>query len=149
MRLYDRKGWTIIQITFTVIRKLLGLLVIVLISFSPLKIGSIDFIIGTTFFTFGLVLLTIAIMNYKNSPLDKPITKGFYKVSRNPQLLSLWVIFIGMSVAVGSWINIFIILIAIGCAHFGILGEERRLTEQYGDSYLEYKKKVPRYFLFF
>ncbi|GAJ23776.1 unnamed protein product, partial [marine sediment metagenome] len=30
-----------------------------------------------------------------------------------------------------------------------LLGEEKRLTEQYGDSYLEYKKKVPRYFLFF
>jgi len=43
---------------------------------------------------------------------------------------------------------VIVVIISIIFFHFRILGEEKRLTEQYGDSYLEYKRKIPRYFLF-
>jgi protein-S-isoprenylcysteine O-methyltransferase Ste14 len=35
------------------------------------------------------------------------------------------------------------------CSHFSILGEEKALIDQYGESYLEYQEQVSRYFLFF
>ena len=49
---------------------------------------------------------------------------------------------------INSWIAIIIIIVSAIFLHYRILGEEKRLTQQYGDSFLEYKKKVSRYFLF-
>jgi protein-S-isoprenylcysteine O-methyltransferase Ste14 len=100
-------------------------------------------------FLIGLTGLVISILNFKNAPFDKPITKGLYKVSRNPQIVTVYIIILGYTLLIGSWLSMIILLFSFMGQHFSLLGEERRLTEQYGDSYLEYKKKVPRYFLFF
>jgi protein-S-isoprenylcysteine O-methyltransferase Ste14 len=147
-RLYDRKGWTKIQITFTVIGKLFSFINIGIILLAPLQWG-VSFIIGVILYTVGLTGLVAAIIHYRDSPLDEPITKGLYKVSRNPQMVSLFVLFVGMVFVIGSWINLLFCVISIFCSHFSILGEEKRLKEQYGESYLEYKRQVPRYFVFF
>jgi protein-S-isoprenylcysteine O-methyltransferase Ste14 len=56
---------------------------------------------------------------------------------------------VGFSFMVGSWIVLALLLIRIVMNHFRILGEEKALEVQYGDAYLEYKKSVPRYFVFF
>ena len=97
----------------------------------------------------GLALLVVSIINYRDAPLDKPITKGIYKISRNPQMVSLYVLFMGMTLIIGSWFNLILLGISMICAHFSILGEEAALKEQFGESYVEYMEKVPRYFLFF
>lgn len=150
VRLFDRgKGWTKTQKTFTLIGKVFGLINIILIISSPLKFGSIEFIIGLIIFLIGLTGLVISILNFKNAPFDEPITTGLYKVSRNPQIVTVYIIFLGYTLLIGSWLSMIILLFSFTGQHFSLLGEERRLTEQYGDSYLEYKKKVPRYFLFF
>jgi len=87
---------------------------------------------------------------YKSvSIFNKPITTGLYKISRNPQQVMIYIIFLGYSLVIGLWFSMIILIISIFCSHFSILGEEKRLLEQYGESYKEYKKKVPRYFLFF
>ena len=150
VRLFDRgTGWTKTQKTFTLIGKVFSLINIILIIFSPLKFGSIEFIIGLIIFLIGLTGLVISILNFKNAPFDKPITTGLYKISRNPQIVMIFIIFLGYTFLIGSWLSMIILLFSFMGQHFSLLGEERRLTEQYGDSYLEYKKKVPRYFLFF
>lgn len=150
VRLFDRgTGWTKTQKTFTLIGKTFGLINIILIILSPLKFGSIEFIIGLIIFLIGITGLVISILNFKNAPFDKPITTGLYKVSRNPQIVTVYIIFLGYTLLIGSWLSMIILLFSFMGQHFSLLGEERRLTEQYGDSYLEYKKKVPRYFLFF
>jgi protein-S-isoprenylcysteine O-methyltransferase Ste14 len=110
----------------------------VFILFGVLRIITIEFIIGTILYIVGLSLLELSIINYSKAPLDKPITNGFYRISRNPQESSLYIMFAGMILVIGSII----------CSHFSILGEESSLEQQYGQSYLEYKKKVARYFLF-
>lgn len=149
VRLFDRgTGWTKTQKTFTLIGKIFGLINIILIIFSLLKFGSIEFIIGLIIFLIGITGLVISILNFKNAPFDKPITTGLYKVSRNPQIVTVYLIFLGYTLLIGSWLSMIILLFSFMGQHFSLLGEERRLTEQYGDLYLEYKKKVPRYFLF-
>lgn len=148
-RLIDRKGWTKTQIVMTTIGKSFTLINIILLFLSPLKFGSVEFIIGIILYFIGIIALSIAIINFKNAPLGKPITTGFYKISRNPQLFSIYIIFLGHILMIGSWISLIILLISIFGSHYSILGEEKRLNEQYGDSYLEYKEKVPRYFIFF
>ncbi len=150
VRLFDRgTGWTKTQKTFTLIGKVFGLINIILIILSPLKFGSIESIIGLIIFLIGITGLVISIINFKNAPFDKPITKGLYKVSRNPQIVTVYIIILGYTLLIGSWLSMIILIFSFLGQHFSLLGEERRLTKQYGDSYLEYKKKVPRYFLFF
>ena len=148
-RLYDEKGWTKLQKIFTKIAKILGLIIFILLIFTPLSIGSIEFILGITFFTIGTIGFLIALINFKNSPLNKPITIGLYKISRNPQLVTMYLASIGICLTIGSWTALIILGLSMIFGHFRILGEEKRLTDQYGESYLKYKKKVPRYFIFF
>ncbi|MFX1587069.1 MAG: methyltransferase family protein [Promethearchaeota archaeon] len=149
VRLYDRKSWTKTQITATTIGKVFSLINIILILLSPLQIGSIEFIVGTVLFLLGTIGVCVAVINFGNAPLDKPIVNGLYKISRNPQMIMIYMMLLGIVLVVGSWISLIILSISISCAHFSILGEEKRLTEQYGELYLDYKKQVPRYFLFF
>lgn len=134
------------QKTFT---KIFGLIVLILFIFSSLKVGSIEFIIGTFIIIIGTIGFLIALANFKNAPLNKPITKGLYKISRNPQLVMIYIVSLGNCLAIGSWTALIIVSLSIITGHFRILGEEKRLTEQYGESYVKYKEKVPRYFIFF
>lgn len=60
----------------------------------------------------------------------------------------MYLLSFGSSISIGSWIAVIIIVISAIFSHFRILGEEKRLLEQYGESYEEYKKSVPRYFIF-
>ena len=148
-RLYDEEGWNKLQKTFTKIAKIFGLITLVLFIFTTLNIGSIDFIIGIVLITTGNLGFLIALINFRKAPLNKPITIGLYRISRNPQLVMMYLTSLGNCLAIGSWTALIIFSLSIIAGHFRILGEEKRLTEQYGDSYLEYKKKVPRYFVFF
>jgi len=148
-RLFDRSGWSKTQKAFTAIGKLLGLVCLVLIIFAPLKIGANVFILGTILLALGLAGLIIAIFNFRNTPLDQPVTKGLYRISRHPQEFMLFISFLGICIAIGSWLALFILVISKLFRHFGILGEEKACLKQYGDSYKEYMESVPRYFLFF
>ena len=148
-RLYDRSLWDKRTKIITAVGKIFSFVNIIIILFGRLQIGNIEFIIGNIVYLIGLSLLVMSIINYRNTPLNQPITNGFYKISRNPQMVSLYILFTGMILVVGSWINLLFLCISITCSHFSILGEESALTEQYGESYLEYKKQVARYFIFF
>lgn len=129
--------------------KLLALVCLVLIIFTPLKMGANVFIIGTVLYTLGLVGLIIALFNFKNTPLDQPVTRGLYRISRHPQEFTLFISIFGICIAIGSWLALFMLIMSKLFRHFGILGEEKACLERYGDSYKEYMKSVPRYFLFF
>ncbi len=148
-RLYDRSLWDKKTKIITAIGKLFSFANIVMILFGAIQYKTVEFIIGTTLYSIGLIGLVIAIINYRNAPLDKPITTRLYKISRNPQIIMIYILFTGMIIVINSWINLIFLFISCICAHFSILGEEKALTEQYGVLYLEYKKQVPRYFLFF
>lgn len=148
-RLYDNEGWTKSQYIFTKLGKLCGLIHIILVIFTPLNIVSIEFTIGIIIYLIGIIGFVIAVIDFKKAPLGEPIISGLYKISRNPQVITLFLVSLGTSLMIGSWTAVIVVVISIIFFHFRILGEEKRLTEQYGDSYLGYKKKVPRYFLFF
>ena len=56
---------------------------------------------------------------------------------------------LGFSLMVGSWTVLALLIVRIVMNHFRILGEERALQDQYGESYRIYKESVPRYLIFF
>ncbi len=144
---YDRSGWSKTQKVIYVIGKLLALVCLVLIIFTPLKIGSNIFIIGTILYTFGLAGFIIALFNFKNTLLDQPVARGLYRISRHPQVLMLFISAFGICIAIGSWLVLFIIIISSLFLHYRDLAEEEACLERYGDSYRAYMKRVPRYLL--
>lgn len=148
-RLYDRSGWTRTQRILSVAGKLFILSWLLLAIFTPLIIDNAVFFLGAFFYVLGLIGFALALLNYKDTPLDQPVTRGFYRISRNPQQISILVAFFGISLAVGSWLAALLIAIGAAVAHVRVLAEEKSCLEQYGASYKSYMECVPRYFVFF
>jgi protein-S-isoprenylcysteine O-methyltransferase Ste14 len=86
----------------------------------------------------GLAGLVLAMLNFKDTPLNQPVTKGVYKISRHPQIVALFVIFLGICVAIGSWAALFTLMASKLLQHFGILAEEEVCLRRYGESYRAY-----------
>ena len=144
---YNRSSWNKTQRAFYIIGKLLALVCLVLIIFTPLKIRANIFIPGIILFAFGLAGFIIALFNFKNTLLDQPVTRGLYRISRHPQVLMLFIMSIGICIAIGSWLVLFIMIVSSLFLHFRDLAEEKACLERYGDAYRNYIKLVPRYFL--
>lgn len=148
-RLYDRSHWTKQQGTMAGIGLPFALVGMVLILFTPLKIHQPVFFVGFVFYLLGFIGFLIALQNFNTTPLTEPVTKGLYKISRNPQWVLFAITFIGAGLMVGSWTILGLLMVRVIMNHFRILGEERALEIQYGNSYLAFKESIPRYFLFF
>jgi protein-S-isoprenylcysteine O-methyltransferase Ste14 len=88
--------------------------------------------------------MTITInISYATSPVDQPITKGFYRISRHPIYLSAALMYLGMGIACASWILILCAVLLIAFFHIVIPAEESLLTEQYGEAYRKYVNETP------
>ena len=148
-RLTDRSGFSKSQKILLIISKIIILCYIILITLSPLKIGSMIFIIGSILVLLGLTGFAIAMFNFNNTPFDQPVTRGIYRISRHPMNFMLTVSMLGICITIGSWIALFVLIIAKIPAHFITIAEEEFCIRKYGDSYREYMKRTPRYFLLF
>ena len=148
-RLYDKSNWTRAQRVLTTIGKVLSSILFVLLAFSPLQIGRPVFVVGSVLFALALIGLVIALFNFRNAQPGRPATTGLYRVSRNPQWVTLVMVFVGSCLAIGSWAALSLFALAVVCYHFRILAEERSCLITYGDAYRDYMVRVPRYFLFF
>lgn len=148
-RLFDRKGWSKKQRVYFRLGKLASVICLVFLCFAPLKTGSAIFLTGSCVSLTGLVGIVIFLFNYRDTPLDQPVTKGLYRISRHPQIVSTTLVVLGVCMAVGSGMAVLFLLIAKILEHHGILAEEKACLEQYGAPYKAFLEKVPRYFLFF
>jgi protein-S-isoprenylcysteine O-methyltransferase Ste14 len=148
-RLFDRSGWNVKQRVFLIAGKVFSFACLILIILTPLKINSSVFIFGLILYAIGLAGLVVAMLNFKDTPLDQPVTKGVYKLSRHPQIVAQFIIILGICVAIGSWVALFMLIMSKLLQHFGILAEEEVCLERYGESYRIYMEQVPRYFFFF
>lgn len=148
-RLYDKSNWTPSQRALTTVGKLFSAALFVILAFSPLQIGHPLLFIGSALFVLGLLGFVIALFNFSAAEPGRPATAGFYRISRNPQWVMLILVFLGGSLAVGSWAALLLFALAAACYHFRILAEERSCIARYGDTYRAYLTRVPRYLLFF
>jgi protein-S-isoprenylcysteine O-methyltransferase Ste14 len=148
-RLFDRSGWSQKQGTLTVLSKLCALFCIVSIVLTPLKIGSPVFIAGIILVALGLVGLVKAVLDFRHTPLDQPVVRGLYRISRHPQIVMSSVVILGACLAIGSGAAVIAFAGAKVLGHYGILAEEEVCLRQYGDDYRAYLQRVPRYFVFF
>jgi protein-S-isoprenylcysteine O-methyltransferase Ste14 len=148
-RLYDRSGQRGIQKG----RRVIGLILVFLWFFlsivTPLTDENAVLTFGIAIYSLGLVGMVIALLDYKNTPISQLVTSGLYRISRHPQQVTLSASFLGVSIAMGSWLALGLIVLGLIMAHPKILAEEEACLEIYGESYKRYMERVPRYFLFF
>lgn len=131
------------------IGKMFALGCIVLMVLTPLKPGTPFFIIGICLVVLGLAGLLKALYDFKGTPLDLPVTRGIYKVSRHRQVFMSSIVLLGICLAIGSWPALFTFLGARLFEHYGIIAEEEVCLKKYGETYRSYREQVPRYFMFF
>jgi protein-S-isoprenylcysteine O-methyltransferase Ste14 len=113
--------------------------------FLPLELGTGWFYTGLLVYVLSTIFGFIAMIHFALAPLDKPATNGVYTISRNPMYLSMFLIFVGISLACASWFFLLLALIWIILADRGVVAEERLCLEMYGESYREYMKRTPRW----
>jgi protein-S-isoprenylcysteine O-methyltransferase Ste14 len=144
-RLFDRSDWSPKQKAFTIIGKVFSLVTLLLIVLTPLKTGTGTFILGLILYAAGIAGLVVAMYNFKDTPLDQPVTRGVYRFSRHPQIVSLTILFVGICLAIGSWVALLMLIVSRLWQHLGILGEEEVCLKKYGEPYRNYMQSVPRY----
>ena len=97
---------------------------------------------------FGLILWTIAMINLGSSftvlPMSKNLVRtGVYKYMRHPMYFGINLTLGGLIIASGSYIGLTIYLILV--IPLNIVRsrwEEKVLLEQFGDSYVDYKRST-------
>ncbi|MGQ4834287.1 MAG: methyltransferase family protein [Candidatus Asgardarchaeia archaeon] len=108
--------------------------------------------LGSILFTIGALFTIVGILEFRSFrkvsgvEVSNLITSGIYRWSRNPQFFGLYLSLLGMSILGRSWYAILLSTIAIIYCHYYIVkAEEPFLTKIFGDEYVLYKSKTPRY----
>ncbi len=131
-----------------------------LLSFSigATKIGriyhwDIFFIIGAILTIVGLAIriksiltlkqyFTYTVTEIENHEL---IETGLYKSIRHPGYLGQLIIFVGISTSLSNWLSILLMMTPVLLGYiYRINTEERFMTEQFGQKYVDYQKRTKR-----
>jgi protein-S-isoprenylcysteine O-methyltransferase Ste14 len=113
--------------------------------FLPMKLGTAWLYAGLVIYALALVMTVMITISFATTPADKPVTKGPYRISRNPIYLSAALGYLGIGIACASWVLLLCAVLWIVFFNLAIPAEERSLIEQYGDAYRNYMKKTPRW----
>jgi protein-S-isoprenylcysteine O-methyltransferase Ste14 len=113
--------------------------------FLPLKLGTAWLYVGLAIWALSIVMTVMITTSFANSPADKPVTKGFYRISRHPIYLSAALMYLGIGIACASWVLMLCAVLWVVFFNIVIPTEEHFLIKQYGDTYLKYMKKTPRW----
>jgi protein-S-isoprenylcysteine O-methyltransferase Ste14 len=124
---------------------LLALATIVYSIFLPLKLGTVWLYVGLPICFLPLVMNLITAVSFATTPLDGLVTKGTYRISRNPICFGAFLTYVGIGIACASWIYLIYAVVLIILMHIGVTPEERFLLEKHGNTYREYMKRTPRW----
>ena len=113
--------------------------------FLPLKIGSAWLYVGLPIFTVSILISVTTIFNIATSSIDKPVTKGAYRISRHPMYFSGFLMFISIAISCASWIVFLCGALWLVIWQIVVPTEERLLIEKYGDAYRDYVTRIPRW----
>lgn len=119
-----------------------------MMAFTPLKLGTIVFLVGVLIYIAGCGSVMVALHYFKHTPAGQVVSAGPYRLSRNPQWVGLFLVLAGAALMSGVWLYLGIIVVVAIIYHLQILAEEKACLEQYGDSFRAYMARIPRYFWF-
>jgi protein-S-isoprenylcysteine O-methyltransferase Ste14 len=116
---------------------------------------SYSFIIASVLIFINMFIGATSLINMKDSwrvgvledQKTQLIEHGIYKFSRNPYFLSYIIMFIAYTVLLQNIILFVLSIVGILFINSMISKEEQYLLRIHRDSYIQYKKRVPRYFI--
>ena len=73
------------------------------------------------------------------------MTDGPYKMSRNPMLSGTFLYYAGVVVTLWTWWALLVFAAVAGLMMLQVRSEEKRLEDDFGEEYLEYKKRTGRF----
>lgn len=120
-----------------------GLIIISI--FIPVKYKSVFFIPGIVLFFIGYVFYIISLIDYATTNPDKPVVKGIYMYSRNPQQIMTIIMWLGIGLTMSNFLVLIICLIQVITVYPTFIAQEKYCIEKYGDAYCEYMNRTPRY----
>lgn len=86
--------------------------------------------------------------NHEIAPRTRHLmTDGPYRFTRNPMLLGVYCYHVGVMLWLCCWLPLAIFAVEDILLTFQVRAEEERLEKDFGEEYLEYKKRVPRYLI--
>lgn len=102
----------------------------------------------------GVLFFTLAILKLGTFSLRVGITKektflretGVYRFSRNPMLLGLFLIALGSALYVRNPVNWLLVGYAFFVHYKIIIAEEASMFDRFGEEWISYGKRVPRFF---
>ncbi len=113
--------------------------------FLPLQLGTVWFFAGLMIYLLGVIIETMAMLEFFTTPVDKTVNKGVYRFSRNPMYFGVFVIFVGTGIACVSWVFLLLTAVFMILSHIVVVAEERFCIQKYRDPYREYLNRVPRW----
>ena len=113
--------------------------------FLPIKLGTVWFFVGCLVYLLGAIIMTMAIFDFRTTAVDKPVTKGIYRFSRNPMYLGTFLFFGGTGIACLSWVFLILTGVFIVLLHIIVVSEECSCIQKYGNAYQEYMNHIPRW----
>jgi protein-S-isoprenylcysteine O-methyltransferase Ste14 len=113
--------------------------------FLPLELGTVWFYVGLIIYVVGVIVETVAMLDFFTTAVDEPVNKGIYRFSRNPMYFGMFLIFLGTGIACVSLFFLLLTAIFMILSHLVVVYEERYCTKKYGDSYQVYLNRIPRW----
>jgi protein-S-isoprenylcysteine O-methyltransferase Ste14 len=109
-------------------------------------IGSVLIIIGLIIRITSIITLkqqfTYTVTKIENHEL---IEKGLYKNIRHPGYLGQLIIFTGIATLLSNWLSVLLMIIPVFLGYYyRILVEERFMTDQMGQKYIDYQNRTKR-----
>lgn len=123
----------------------------------PLQPNSLGVVAGVALVAWGVLLNIWAERLFRwsatavcpFSPATVLVTRGPFRLSRNPMYLGLIAISAGATLATGAFSNIWIsVALAVWLHYAYVLPEEHFMHDRFGVEYEQYMARVPRWMLF-
>jgi protein-S-isoprenylcysteine O-methyltransferase Ste14 len=80
-----------------------------------------------------------------SEPPKRIITRGPYRLTRNPMYLGHLIFLLGLALTLSSWFALVILVVRAAWFHRRVLQDEERLTNIFGAEYTAYRARVKRW----
>jgi len=85
-------------------------------------------------------------MGHEVAPRTRHLmTEGPYRLSRNPMLSGTYLYYIGVLIALWNWWSLLVFAVIASVMMLQVRSEEKRLEADFGQEYLDYKKRTGRF----
>jgi protein-S-isoprenylcysteine O-methyltransferase Ste14 len=116
---------------------------------TPITRAALPLVVGICLCLVGTASVLLALRTFRRAGAAGPATSGLYGISRNPQWVGLFLVLLGTAITSGAWLMIALVLAVGAIYHLQIVEEEKLCRTVYGQAYVDYTQRVPRYLLWF